>query len=198
VNSPRAFGDSLRRHREVRGIDLKMVADRTKIGPTFLKALEQGDCSKWPGGIYSRAWIRAYASAIGLDPEEVAAGFNRCFSQTAFPNGEPVPASPPPAGIRKVSPFRLSLEPDPRERSRLFQRRLAFLVADLLIALSIAVALSQLAPLDFWKVLAGGIVTCHAIGLIGGGGSAAGWAQRRLRRYARPQEEEAAAVAEAA
>ena len=64
MSNARAFGESLKRHREARGISLKSVAERTKIGPTFLIALERGDCSKWPGGIYSRAWIRAYATAI--------------------------------------------------------------------------------------------------------------------------------------
>lgn len=197
MNRARAFGDSLKRHREARGISLKAVAERTKIGPAFLIALERGDCSKWPGGIYSRAWIRAYAMAIDHDPEEVASEFSRCFAHTAFANGEPVPPPPKPPGIPKVSPFRLTLEPDPRERTRLIQRRLAFLVADILIAVAIAVTVSKLGPFDFWTVFAAGAVLCHAVGLIGGGGSAAGWVQRRLRRHARPVEGEEA-VAEAA
>jgi transcriptional regulator with XRE-family HTH domain len=197
VTSPRAFGESLKRHREVRGISLKAVAEKTKISPTFLTALERGDCSKWPGGIYSRAWLRAYAKAIGQDPEEVASEFTRCFVHTAFPNGEPVPPPPKPIGIPKVSPFRLTLEPDPRERTRLIHRRLAFLAADILIAVAIAVTLSKLGLFEFWTVFAAGAVTCHAVGLIGGGGSAAGWVQRRLRRHARPVEGEEA-VAEAA
>ena len=79
VTGARAFAESLKRHREVRGITLRDVAEQTKIGSAFLVALERGDCSKWPGGIYSRAWIRAYAAAIGLDPDEVCARFTRCF-----------------------------------------------------------------------------------------------------------------------
>lgn len=197
MNRARAFGESLKRHREVRGIALQTVAEKTKISPTFLVGLERGDCSKWPGGIYSRAWIRAYATAIGQDPEEVAAEFSRCFIQTAFPNGEPVTAPPRPPGIPRVSPFRLTLEPDPRERTRLMHRRLAFLVADILIAVAMAIALSKLGPFEFWTVFAASVVTCHAVGLMGGGGSATGWAQRRLRRHASPVEGEAA-VAEAA
>ena len=198
MSGARAFGQSLMRQREVRGIELKTVAEATKISPTFLVALERGDCSKWPGGIYSRAWIRAYASAIGLDPEEVAAQFNQCFAQTAFPSGEPVPPLPKPAGIPKVAPLRLTLEPDPRERTRLVHRRLAFLLADVLIAIAAAVALSSLAPLNFWTVFAAAAVSCHAVGLMGGGGSATGWIQRRVRRHGRPHEGEEQAVAEAA
>ena len=200
VTNARAFSASLKRHREVRGIPLCDVAETTKIGSAFLIALERGDCSKWPGGIYSRAWIRAYATAIGLDPDEACGHFTRCFAANAFPDGEPEPTvAPKPAGIHQVSPLRLTLEPDLKERSRLLQRRAVFLSADLIVALAVAMIASTLAPLDFWKVLAGGVATCHAAGLFGGGGSMTGWIERRARRHARSLDEPGeAAVAEAA
>ena len=47
------------------------IAEKTKISPSLLAGIERGDCSRWPGGIYSRAWIREYASAIGLDAEQI-------------------------------------------------------------------------------------------------------------------------------
>lgn len=194
-----AFGESLKRHREVRGIPLDVVASQTKIGPAFLVALERGDCSKWPGGIYSRAWIRAYAAAIGLDPDEVGARFNRSFASNAFPDGDPEPIVPPkPTGMHPVAPLRLNLEPDPRDRMRLLQRRALFLLADLLLAVAVAVLASKLAPVDFWQVLAGGVIACHAVGLFGGRGSMTGWIDARVRRHARPHEEHVGAVAEAA
>ena len=83
------FGEALRRRREQRGISLKDVADQTKISAALLAGIERGDCSRWPGGIYSRAWVREYASAIGLDAEQVAARFTRHFRQVAFPDGTP-------------------------------------------------------------------------------------------------------------
>ena len=83
------FGDALRRRREQRGISLKEVADRTKISASLLAGIERGDCSRWPGGIYSRAWVREYASAIGLDAEQVAATFTRHFTRVAYPEGTP-------------------------------------------------------------------------------------------------------------
>jgi cytoskeletal protein RodZ len=201
VTGARAFAESLKRHREVRGITLRDVAEQTKIGSAFLVALERGDCSKWPGGIYSRAWIRAYAAAIGLDPDEVCARFTRCFAANAFPDGESEPAvAPRPPGLPQVTPLRLTLEPDRRERSRLLQRRALFLSTDLVLAAAIAVIASTLAPLDFWKVLAGAVATCHAVGLFGGGGSFTGWLERRARRHARSLDDHAgeSAVAEAA
>jgi transcriptional regulator with XRE-family HTH domain len=79
------FGDRLRRERERRGVSLASIAQTTKIGRTLLVSLEQGDCSRWPGGIYARAYFRAYARAIGLHPEELVADFCEIFPQFAPP-----------------------------------------------------------------------------------------------------------------
>jgi hypothetical protein len=51
---------------------------------------------------------------------------------------------------------------------------------------------------DFWQVLAGGVIACHGVGLFGGRGSMTGWIDGRVRRHARPHEEHVGAVAEAA
>ncbi|MDQ3486727.1 MAG: helix-turn-helix domain-containing protein [Acidobacteriota bacterium] len=89
MTAQQKFGDALRRRREQRGISLKELAHRTKISASLLAGMERGDCSRWPGGIYSRAWVREYASAIGLDAEQVAARFTTCFAHVAFPDGTP-------------------------------------------------------------------------------------------------------------
>ncbi len=68
---------------------MKDLANRTKISASLLAGMERGDCSRWPGGIYSRAWVREYASAIGLDAEQIAASFSNCFAHVAFPDGTP-------------------------------------------------------------------------------------------------------------
>ena len=63
------FGARLRQRREAQGIDLDAVARRTKIKLSLLEALERDDVSGWPGGLFRRAFIRAYAQAVGLDPD---------------------------------------------------------------------------------------------------------------------------------
>ncbi len=63
------FGEHLRQAREQRGISLRQVAAATKISINALEALERNDVSRLPGGIFSRAFVRSYASEIGLDPE---------------------------------------------------------------------------------------------------------------------------------
>jgi hypothetical protein len=198
VNASRSFGEALRRQRERRGIALNTVAESTKIGSSFLVALERGDCSKWPGGIYSRAWIRAYATAIGLDPDEVGRQFNRCFASNAFLESETDAKAVAPDELPRITPLRMTLDADPRERVRLTVRRVFLLFADLAFAGAAAVVLALMTAVSFWPAFGGAVLTCHAVGLIGGGGSAVGWMERTLRRHARPQDEAESAVAEAA
>ena len=40
-----------------------------------VEALERGDLSRLPGGIFSRAFVRSYALAVGLDPEQAVVEF---------------------------------------------------------------------------------------------------------------------------
>jgi cytoskeletal protein RodZ len=69
------------------------VAANTKIGLPLLQALERGDVSRWPGGIFRRSFVRDYASAIGLDPTATVAEFLERFPD---PDAASTPAIPPP------------------------------------------------------------------------------------------------------
>jgi cytoskeletal protein RodZ len=62
-----AFGEFLRRARERRGLSLQQIARETRIPWRHLDALEHGNLSAVPSGMYRRAEIRAYADAVGLD-----------------------------------------------------------------------------------------------------------------------------------
>lgn len=64
------FGLHLKQARENRGMSLRQIAGATKISTVALEALERGDFSRLPGGIFSRAFVRAYAVEVGLDPDE--------------------------------------------------------------------------------------------------------------------------------
>jgi len=63
------LGNRLKQAREARGVSLNEIATATKISPVALEALERNDYSRLPGGIFSRSFVRAYALAVGLDPE---------------------------------------------------------------------------------------------------------------------------------
>jgi cytoskeletal protein RodZ len=50
-------------------VSLRDIATATKISVVTLEALERNDYARLPGGIFSRAFVRAYALAVGLEPE---------------------------------------------------------------------------------------------------------------------------------
>ena len=129
VSERRAFGDRLRRQRERRGVALEAIARATKVPGSLFAALERGDCSRWPGGVYSRAYIRAYAEAIGLDPDEAVEDFTAAFADTAFPDGQTRPQ-----GRRAPPPLRLSMDDQPEVRKGRVVRRVALSAGDALIA----------------------------------------------------------------
>jgi hypothetical protein len=64
-----SFGTRLRRQREEQQIPLGTIAEQTKIKLSLLEGLERDDVSRWPSGIFRRSYFRAYARAIGLDPD---------------------------------------------------------------------------------------------------------------------------------
>lgn len=80
-SSAAGFGARLRMERERRTITLASIAETTKISLSLLKALERDDVSRWPGGIFRRSFIRAYASAIGLDPDSTVREFLERFPE---------------------------------------------------------------------------------------------------------------------
>ena len=69
------FGARLKAAREARGRSLRDIAGTTKISVAALEAVERNDFSKLPGGIFGRAFIRAYAIEVGLDPDTTVKDF---------------------------------------------------------------------------------------------------------------------------
>jgi cytoskeleton protein RodZ len=70
-----SFGERLQRERELRGINLEEIAEATKIGTRSLRALEEQDFDKLPGGIFNKGFVRAYARYLGLDEEQAVADY---------------------------------------------------------------------------------------------------------------------------
>jgi cytoskeletal protein RodZ len=71
----------LRRHRERNHVTLDEIVSQTRIKREQLEAFERGDLDAWPRGIYARAWIRGYASIVGLDPIDTVDEFCKLFPQ---------------------------------------------------------------------------------------------------------------------
>ncbi|HYQ81106.1 MAG TPA: helix-turn-helix transcriptional regulator [Anaeromyxobacteraceae bacterium] len=66
-----AFGRHLLRERELRGLSRDEVVRRTKLPPSVVEALESGDAERMPPRAYLLGYLRNYAAAVGLDPDEV-------------------------------------------------------------------------------------------------------------------------------
>lgn len=65
------LGQLLKKARQERGITLEQLQETTKIRVRYLEAIEEENFSVLPGNFYVRAFIKSYAEAVGMDPEEV-------------------------------------------------------------------------------------------------------------------------------
>ncbi|MEP7131549.1 MAG: RodZ domain-containing protein [Acidobacteriota bacterium] len=65
-----AFGEELRRERQIREISIEEISSATKISVRLLTALEEGNLQRLPAPAFTRGFIRAYALHLGIDPEE--------------------------------------------------------------------------------------------------------------------------------
>lgn len=95
-----SIGESLRRAREDKGLDLDRVSDETRIAKRFLAALEAEDFSVFPGDPYAIGFLRNYAEYLGLDPAEMASSFNMLrIQEQPAPIQELLPSRKPRVGL---------------------------------------------------------------------------------------------------
>jgi cytoskeleton protein RodZ len=81
-----SIGETLRRERLKRNLELGQIAEELKISSRFLEAIEAGDLDKLPGGVFTRSFIVQYARLLGLDEEKIAGELQRTL--------EPPPETP--------------------------------------------------------------------------------------------------------
>jgi transcriptional regulator with XRE-family HTH domain len=84
-----SIGKELQKEREARGISLKDISLQTKIGLRYLEAIEEDQLDFLPGGFFTRQILKAYISAIGLNPAE----YLPRYEESGLIPGE-VPATP--------------------------------------------------------------------------------------------------------
>jgi cytoskeleton protein RodZ len=103
-----AFGERLRREREMRGVTLDEISESTKISRRHLESLEREDFDSLPGGIFNKGFVRAYARFLGLDEDQAVADY------AAISHDEPRPPDQFPLEVhekpnRELNPKRSSL-----------------------------------------------------------------------------------------
>ena len=190
------FGPRLRSERERRGISIETIAAVTKVGADLWIGLERNDFSKWPSGIFARAFIRDYAKAIGLDGDELVDEFCRLFphgdrraarlikAQAEIIGHQPGvledPALVPRAGDRRASARERKAETRAR-RLRLAPRGVAAAV-DVLCTLLLSLIGPAITGVGFWASAGVTAVIYYSVSTIFTGASPGSHAVEYLRQ----------------
>jgi cytoskeleton protein RodZ len=96
------IGGELKAARERLGWDVDAVAEALRLKPAFIRAIEQGDLAGLPAPAYAVGFVRTYATALGLDPNEAIRRFrgerDEVNRKTELDFPAPVPQRGVPAG----------------------------------------------------------------------------------------------------
>jgi cytoskeletal protein RodZ len=161
MNERRAFGDRLRRQRERQHVTLAQIAETTKVAASLFAGLERGDCARWPGGVYNRAFVRAYAAAVHLDPDEVTAEFIEYYETPAEPSTRKPAKAADEAPLRPS--LRLALAPDPTESWNRAFRIVVLTIAEVLAIAMLAAAAVVGTGIPAWNALALAAIGYHVL-----------------------------------
>jgi cytoskeletal protein RodZ len=61
------FCDELRWEREQRNVSIETICAVTKVSPRYVQALEAGEYSELPGGVFRKGILRSYLAVLGLE-----------------------------------------------------------------------------------------------------------------------------------
>src|SRR5215813_12588660 len=81
-----SIGETLRREREKRNLDLDQVSRELKISTRFLEAIEGENFDRLPGGVFAKSFVRQYARMLDLDEDEAAAQVQRTIAPSPLPD----------------------------------------------------------------------------------------------------------------
>lgn len=70
-------GPFLRQMREKEDLTLRTISEQTRIRTYYLESIENGDFDKLPTGPVGLGFVRAFADAVGVDSNIVAASYKR-------------------------------------------------------------------------------------------------------------------------
>lgn len=99
------LGERLRQERNEQNMSLDDVQAITKIQVRYLQSIEEGQFDKLPGSFYTKAFVKSYAEAVGLDFETLMDTY-----------GHELPKLPQPAETLPPRKSRTSLTPSSRSK----------------------------------------------------------------------------------
>ncbi len=83
--SAKSIGHALKQEREERRLSIEELSSTTRIPRKTLECLEQDRFEDLPSGVFVRGFIKAYASAVHIDADEVLARFDEQRPEAAAP-----------------------------------------------------------------------------------------------------------------
>jgi len=86
-----AFGRWLLQERELRALTREEVARLTRLAPGVVEALESGDAGRMPPRAYLLGYLRTYAGAVGLDPDDLVLRWQEAAGQAEGQGPAPRP-----------------------------------------------------------------------------------------------------------
>ena len=102
--SPQTVGRALSQQREQRGITLERAAEATHIRKHYLQALEEGNFGALPSAAQVRGFLRAYASYLDLDAEDLFELLRQPAPEAAAADAPSVEAEPQAAAAATIAP----------------------------------------------------------------------------------------------
>lgn len=81
--------------REAKGIELKSLANATKIRVSYLEEIEKGNFETLPESIYAETFIKTYAREIGEDADTILAHYRQHLRRKEPPSQEAGPKAKP-------------------------------------------------------------------------------------------------------
>lgn len=102
-----SVADQLRTAREARKLTVQQVAEATKIRTDHIRALEEGNFNVFSAPVYIRGSVRAYATLLKLDVQQIMSVLNAELGETEKFH-EPPPLSDQPKGVLNFVTLQLS------------------------------------------------------------------------------------------
>jgi cytoskeletal protein RodZ len=95
-----SVGLFLRRHREQRQMSVEEIARSTRVPMDSVTRIEADQFDELPGEVFVRGFLKSYARAVGLTPEEVLARYT-ASRRVAWVTPLPIAAPAKPARSRR-------------------------------------------------------------------------------------------------
>lgn len=110
----------LRAERERQGLNLAEIAERTRIKPQYLEALETDSFDRLPGRFFARSFTHQYANALGINTPELQARLQAQVAPVEIFAAESEGGAPTPELLRDSA---FAVDPLPNGSASAYQAR---------------------------------------------------------------------------